>query len=133
MRAEASSFFENRERLFQGAGAGRETASSPARGDGKLVFRRNAELKGPLSVFGYDYFTDRYGAEREASVRLLKFDGARGSGGDYAYEVLNLADGKRNAQDIRDIVSAVYGPIPMEVVVEYLRALESIEVVKAVP
>jgi len=52
-----------------------------------------------------------------------------GSGEEYAYEVLNLADGDRNAQDIRDAVSAEYGPVPLELVVEYLRALAKIGVV----
>ena len=47
----------------------------------------------------------------------------------FAYEVLNFADGKRNAQEIRDAVSAEYGPVPLELVVEYLRALEKIAVV----
>ncbi|MGI8995257.1 MAG: hypothetical protein ACR2GW_01140, partial [Pyrinomonadaceae bacterium] len=100
--------------------------------DGRLVFRRNPELKGTMSAFGYDYFTDRYGAERERQLRLLQFQGLRGSGGEYAYEALNLADGRRTAQEIRDIVSAVYGPVPLELVVEYLRALESIRVIQAI-
>jgi len=43
---------------------------------------------------------------------------------------LNFADGKRNAQEIRDVVSAEYGPVPMEMVVEYLKALEKIGVVE---
>jgi hypothetical protein len=97
-----------------------------------LIFRRNAKLKGPMSAFGYDYFTDHFGAERESSIRLLQFQGLRGSGGEYSYEVLNLANGRRTAQDIRDFVSATYGPIPLELVVEYLRALESIQVVEVV-
>ena len=50
----------------------------------------------------------------------------------YAYEVLNFVDGRRTAQDIRAAVSAIYGPIPLDVVVEYLRALEAIRVVEAV-
>ena len=97
--------------------------------DGLLVFRRNPDLKGTMSAFGYDYFTDKYGADKAASVRLLSFRGLRGAGGEYAYEVLNFADGRRNAQEVRDAVSAVYGPVPLELVVEYLRALESIKVV----
>ncbi|HEU4640084.1 MAG TPA: hypothetical protein VFS84_14625, partial [Candidatus Binatia bacterium] len=64
--------------------------------------------------------------------KLTQFQGSRGSGGEYAYEVLNLVNGTRNAQEIRDFVSAVYGPIPLELVVEYLRALESIKVIEAV-
>ena len=106
-------------------------AAAP-QGDGRLVFRRNAKLKGPMGAFGYDYFTDHYGAERERELRLLRFQGMRGSGGEYAYEVLNLVNGRRTAQDIRDVVSAVYGPVPLELVVEYLRALESIRVIEPV-
>ena len=83
-----------------------------------------------MSAFGYDYFTDKLGEERVRQVRLLRFEGARGSGGDYAYEVLNFVDGRRTAQEIRDAVSAVYGAVPLETVVEYLRALETIGAVE---
>ncbi len=55
-----------------------------------------------------------------------------GSGEEYAYEALNFADGKRNAQEIRDAVSAEYGPVRLEMVVEYLRALEKIGVLEQV-
>ena len=41
-------------------------------------------------------------------------------------------DPKAAAQDIRDVVSAVYGPVALELVVEYLRALESIRVIEMV-
>ncbi len=62
----------------------------------------------------------------------MRFQGLRGSGAEYAYEVLNLVNGERTAQEIRDFVSATYGPVPLEFVVEYLRALESIKVIEAV-
>jgi Zn-dependent M28 family amino/carboxypeptidase len=125
VEAEARAFLDGLTNL-----TGAPAAAPPApQGDGRLVFRRNPELKGPLTPFGYDYFADKYGAERAAAVRLLSFRGARGAGGEYAYEVLNFADGRRNAQQIRDAVSAVYGPVPLELVVEYLRALEEIKVV----
>jgi aminopeptidase YwaD len=104
----------------------------PPTGDGRLVFRRNPDLRGPLTAFGYDYFTDKYGAERVGSIRLLTFQGLRGAGGEYAYEVLNFADGRRTAAEIRDAVAAVYGPIPLELVVEYLRALEAIGAIRQV-
>ena len=96
----------------------------PATGDGALRFERNPEPKGPMSTFGYDYFVDHYGADRARSIKLLSYEGLRGSGGEYAYEVLNFVDGKRNAQQIRDAVSAEYGPVPLAMVVEFLRALE---------
>lgn len=127
VRTEATSFFAGLERLV-----GEVKPVTPAEGDGRLVFRRNPNLKGPMSAFGYDYFSDHYGAQKESTVRLLRYQGSRGSGGEYAYEVLNHVNGKRTVQDIRDAVSATYGPIPIELVVEYLRALESIRVIDAV-
>jgi hypothetical protein len=126
-RADANVFLGNMQRLVGEIGP-----ASPAQGNGRLVFRRNPKLKGPMSAFGYDYFTDHYGAERERALRLPQFLGVRGSGGEYAYEVLNLVNGSRTAQDIRDTVSAIYGPIPLDLVVEYLRALESIRVLESV-
>ena len=123
--AEASRFLDGLAAL---AGEARPPATAP-RADGLLVFRRDPSLKGPMSAFGYDYFADKYGEERAGKIRLLNFQGLRGGGGDYAYEVLNFVNGRRSAQEIRDAVSAVYGPVPLDVVVEYLRALESIKAV----
>src|SRR6266850_1186438 len=99
---------------------------------GELVFVRTSAPKGPLAVFGYDYFAAHRKAAGVATPKLLSYEGLWGSGEEYAYEVLNFADGKRNAQEIRDAVSAEYGPVPLEMVVEYLRALEKIGVVEAV-
>jgi hypothetical protein len=103
-----------------------------ASGDGRLMFKRRSEPKGPLAVFGYDYFADHAKAAAVATPKLLSHEGLWGSGEEYAYEVLNFADGKRNAQEIRDAVSAEYGPVPLEMVVEYLRALEKIAAVSEV-
>jgi len=101
-------------------------------GIGVSKFRRKTEVKGPLAVFGYDYFADHAKAAGIATPKLLSYEGLWGAGEEYAYEVLNFADGKRNAQEIRDAVSAEYGPVPLEMVVEYLKALEKIGVVEAV-
>jgi len=98
----------------------------------ELVFKRSATPKGPLAVFGYDYFADHAKAAGGATPKLLSYEGLWGAGEEYAYEVLNFADGKRNAQEIRDAVSAECGPVPLEMVVEYLRALEKIGVVEQV-
>jgi len=93
------------------------------------VFKRAAEPKGPLAVFGYDYFAAHAKAPGVAEPKLLSYEGLWGSGEEYAYEVLNFADGRRNAQEIRDAVAAEYGPVPVEMVVEWLKALEKIGVV----
>jgi aminopeptidase YwaD len=96
------------------------------------VYKLKAEPKGPLAVFGYDYFAEHAKAAGIATPKLLSYEGLWGGGGEYAYEVLNFADGKRNAQKIRDAVSAEYGPVSLELVVEYLQALEKIGVVERV-
>ncbi len=96
----------------------------------RFVFLRKHEPKGPLAVFGYDYLAEHAKAAGVATPKLLGYEGLWGSGEEYAYEVLNFADGKRNAQEIRDAVSAEYGPVPLEMVVEYLRALEKIGVIE---
>jgi len=104
-----------------------------ADGDGRLKFKRRSEPKGPLAVFGYDYFASEWTKLAYVTKpQLLEYRGLWGSGEEYAYEVLNFADGKRNAQEIRDAVSAEYGPVPLEMVVEYLRALEKIGIVETV-
>jgi hypothetical protein len=109
------------------------SGSEPATGDAALVFRRNAEPRGPTGVFGYDYFEDKYGEENARKLKLLSYRGLWGDGGKYAYEVLNFVDGKRTAQQIRDAVAAEFGPVPLEYVVEYLRALESIQIIERIP
>ena len=68
-----------------------------------------------MTVFGYDYLGGHIGAEKVAGLGLLRHTGLRGSGAEYAYEVLNLVDGtapiRRSGR-----VSAIYGPVPSELV-----------------
>jgi hypothetical protein len=99
----------------------------------KLVsYRRKTEPKGPLAVFGYDYFADHAKGAGVATPRLLSYDGLWGSGEEYAYEVLNLVDTAHSRVRIWENVSAEYGPVPYELIVEYLKALEKIGVVEQV-
>jgi aminopeptidase YwaD len=122
VRREADAFLRHLEAL-----AGGEPPASRPSG---AVYRRDPRLKGTMGGFGYDYFEDKYGAEGAQQLRLLRHSGLRGSGSEYAYEVLNLADGRRTVSEIRGLVSAIYGPVPEEYVAEYLEALESIGVVQ---
>jgi aminopeptidase YwaD len=96
------------------------------------AYRRKANPKGPLTVFGYDYFVDHAAALGIATPKLLSYEGLWGAGEEYAYETLNFVDGSRNVLDITHAVSAEYGPVPIEVVVEYLQALEKAGVVEQV-
>jgi aminopeptidase YwaD len=101
-------------------------------GDAARKFRRNLRIKGPLTVFGYDYFAENARTAGLSTPKLLGYEGLWGAGEEYAYEVLNLADGNRNTQEICDAVSAEYGPVPIDLVTEYLDALVKISVVEKV-
>jgi hypothetical protein len=98
-------------------------------GDSALVFVRVNSIRGPMSVFGFDYLQDKLGADRVSNLKLLKYEAARGTSGDYAYEVLNFTGEDMRVIDIVNAVSAIYGAIPFDAVLEYLRALEEAGVV----
>ena len=112
--------------------SGRSLRTELLMGDFRNIWKRKAEPRGPLAVFGYDYFAEHAKTVGVVTPKLLSYEGLWGAGEECAYEVLNFADGKRNAQEIRDAVSAEYGPVPLEMVVEYLKALEKIGVVEQV-
>ena len=99
---------------------------------GDARYRRKPEPRGPVAVFGSDFVHDRSTVAGIAPPKILSYEGLWGAGSDYSYEVLNFADGVLDAQQIRDRVAAEYGPIPLELVVEYLRTLEKIGVVEQV-
>jgi hypothetical protein len=103
---------------------------SEAKGEGAVIYRRLNEPRGPLVVFGYDYFADHAKPISIATPKLVSYEGLWGAGEEYAYEALNFADGRHNVQQICDELSAEYGPVPLELVAEYLRALKGIKVVE---
>jgi aminopeptidase YwaD len=84
----------------------------------KGIYRRNPKIKGTMGAFGYDYFTAHYPKHKD--IRL---------GEEYRYEALNLVDGKRSVAEIRDALSAIYTPVPLADVEQYLAALASIDVI----
>jgi hypothetical protein len=85
----------------------------------KGTYRRNPRIKGTMGAFGYDYFTAHYATHKD--IRLAD---------EYRYEALNLVDGKRTVSEIRDALSAIYEPVPLADVEQYLAALASIEVIE---
>jgi hypothetical protein len=109
----------------------RQECREPANG-GDVRYRRKPAPRGPVAVFGSDYVNDRAAAAGITAPKILSYEGLWGSGEEYAYEALNFVDGLLDAQQIRDRVSAEYGPIPPELVAEYLRALEKIGVLEQV-
>jgi len=73
-------------------------------------------VKGTMSAFGYDYLTANY---KGPAIRLNP---------EYQYEALNLWDGKRTDAEIRDLLSAIYEPVALEDVSQFLSAVASIGV-----
>jgi len=118
---EVKSYLDNMKQVWR--------PGAPAPGSDRQIFTRSTNPKGPMSVFGYNYFNDKYGP-KAADLAIFGYRGIWGSGGAYAYEVLNLVDGKRTVADIRNAVSSEFGPIPTEHVKAYLEALKSIGVLK---
>jgi hypothetical protein len=91
---------------------------------GRIPTRR---VTGPMKVYYYDYVADRASGD---DLRVLDRINARSNSEVILYETLNLVDGKRSIQAIRDYISAAYGPVAIEDVSDYLRVLEKIGVVK---
>lgn len=93
-----------------------------APGGGAIVYRRNARPRGPMNGFGYSWFDDHL--ERAGLARPALLDRpARRDAGDFAYEALNLVDGRRSVDEIRAHLAATSGPVPVEEVAEYLATL----------
>lgn len=92
-------------------------------GDAAQVYQRNPAIKGPMDGFGYSYLDDKLESAKKTVLKLS---------GEQAYEALNLVDGVRTIQDIHDWMTLVYGAVEMIDVVNYLSALESIDVVTRV-
>ncbi|HMG87579.1 MAG TPA: M28 family peptidase [Terracidiphilus sp.] len=89
---------------------------------------------GPLTFQNDDVLLDRLGTERVSKIKLLNGRSDRlirvqDRGALYAYEIVNFVDGKKSVGEIRDAVAAEFGPIPIDVVVDYLKACEEAKVV----
>jgi aminopeptidase YwaD len=120
------------EELQKVAGAAPPAPAPPGspKGDaGSGIYRRNPSPKGPMTGFGYSYFDDQAERRHIAAPALAARQGLWGS--DYAYEALNLVDGRRTVSQIRDALTAIYGPVPLTEVAEYLDDLGRIGVLTA--
>ena len=115
------------ENLQASVGSGKPKVNSDPKGS--LVYSRNENLKGGMLAFGYDYFEDHYDSNKP-TPKIMQYSTVRGNGSEYTYEILNLVNGTNNISEIRNVLSAEFGPVPIELVSEYLEALETIGVVK---
>jgi hypothetical protein len=118
-QAEIARFLAARAALLEGL-FGKLPSPEKTAGDAALVYRRNPAVRGPMSVFGSDYLADHVGAAR---VKALALEA------DAQYEALNLVDGTRTAQEVRDALSAIDGPVPLADVLAYLTTLKDAGVI----
>ncbi|HEY6331092.1 MAG TPA: DUF4910 domain-containing protein, partial [Blastocatellia bacterium] len=65
-------------------------------------------VAGPMNIYYYDYIADRAQPE---DLEIVKRIGGMPHGDILVYEILNLVDGRRSIQEIRDYVSVAYGAI----------------------
>ncbi|HKY04462.1 MAG TPA: hypothetical protein VJQ56_06215, partial [Blastocatellia bacterium] len=85
------------------------------------------KVMGPMNVYYYDYLADR--ASRD-DLRVVERISAKPQGDVLLYEMLNLVDGKRSVQAIRDYITAAYTPVSADEVYEYLKLLEKVGVIQ---
>lgn len=96
--------------------------------EGRKVYRRAPEPRGPMEGFSYEYLADQLAQKKVSKPALLTRKGLWGD--DYAYEALNLVDGTRDVRAITRALSATYGPVPEDEVSAFLATLEKVGVVE---
>src|SRR5208283_2471324 len=112
------------------------TPSAPWAGDSeaKRVPTRVGEF-GPLTYQNDNVLLARLGNERYAKIKLINSGATpllnvRDQSELYAYEIVNFVNGKRTVGEIRDAVSAEYGPLPVNLVADYLEACANAGVIQ---
>jgi aminopeptidase YwaD len=90
---------------------------------------------GPLTYQDDNVLQARLGPERVAKIKLLNSEATpllntQDLSDLYAYEIVNFVDGKRSVGEIRDAVSAEYGPLAIDLVVDYLTACQEAGVIQ---
>ena len=101
--------------------------------DARRVPLRPGEF-GPLTYQNDNVLLSRLGKERYAKIKLLNSEATpllnvQDQSELYAYEIVNFVNGKRTVGEIRDAVSAEYGPLPLNLVADYLEACVEAKVI----
>jgi hypothetical protein len=102
--------------------------------DAKRVPVRIGEF-GPLDYQNDNVLLARLGKERYEKIKLINSEAnrllkVRDQSELYAYEIVNFVNGKRTVGEIRDAVSAEYGPLPVDLVADYLGACAEAGVIR---
>jgi aminopeptidase YwaD len=98
----------------------------------RFVPKRNEAIRGPVNLFRPEYGSI-WIARKTGDPDVLGKVALTRRGRFAAYEALNFVDGRRTLLDIRDEVSAEYGPVPPDEIEQYFRFLERLQVVSLVP
>jgi aminopeptidase YwaD len=90
---------------------------------------------GPLTYQNDNVLLARLGKERYAKIKLINSEATqllnvRDQSELYAYEIVNFVSGKRSVGEIRDAVSGEYGPLPVNLVADYLDACAEAGVIR---
>jgi hypothetical protein len=110
--------------------AGSAASVTASGGDGRIPVR-NPEVRGPLSVYYFDAFDSALKAQGTEESSLPKMPAlTEGDPGMMEYEALNLADGRRSAAEIRDILTGRYEPVPLAFVTTYFDRLAAGGIIK---
>jgi aminopeptidase YwaD len=103
--------------------AGSQGPAAPGTHDARIP-ERAPSVRGPLTVYFYDHLATVLGDPERAPLALENRDEV------FAYEALNLVDGKRSVGDIRDLLSGRYAPVPLTEVAAWLDLLARAGVVR---
>ena len=87
----------------------------------RIVPKRNDALRGPFSS---SYLREKLGADVSLDLPIFRMDGRM------TYEILNFIDGKNNLLEIRNAVSAEYGPVPVTWVKDFVDLLRLADIVQ---
>jgi hypothetical protein len=92
------------------------------------IATRSDATRGPVNLWRPEYGSI-WIAQKTGNTDVLGQVPLTKAGRFVAYEALNFVDGRRTLLDIRDAVSAEYGPLPAADVEQYFRFLERLGVV----
>ena len=93
-----------------------------ASGAGALIYGRKPQPKGPMEGFGYSWLDDHLKQAGLAQPALLAREAPRDAPS-FAYEALNLVDGRRSVEEIRAQLIATVGPVPIAEIADFLSTL----------
>jgi aminopeptidase YwaD len=127
------SWIDSRAKL-RGATGSAPSAAWAGDSDAKRIPVRIGEF-GPLTYQNDNVLLARLGKERYGKIKLINAEhtqllSVQDQSELYAYEIVNFVNGQHTVGEIRDAVSAEYGPLPVNLVADYLNACAEAGVIR---